>query len=80
MAAQIKDINPKLTAAQIKDIIMQTVDIKDYLKDKVVSSGIVNRKRALWAANLTLIGGPEDALKMAKREVADQNLARLSSF
>ena len=80
VAAQIKDINPKLTAAQIKDIIMQTVDIKDYLKDKVVSSGIVNKKRALWAANLTLIGGPEDALKTAKKEIADQNQIILSSF
>ncbi len=71
VAAQIKDINPKLAPSQIKEIIMKTVDIKDSLRGKVVSSGIVNRERALWAAKLTLIGGPEAALKNARHAVAD---------
>ncbi len=77
VAAQIKDINPNLTAAQIKDIIMQTVDTKDYLKNKVVSSGIVNRKRALWAAGLTLFSHQKDAIKTAKKEMADQGHSEL---
>ena len=49
----IKDLNPNLAAIEIKEIILRTVDVKDWLKRKVRSSGIVNRERALKAAELT---------------------------
>lgn len=50
VAARIKDINPRLTPAQIKQILMGTVDKKDWLKGKAVSAGVVNAERAYMAA------------------------------
>jgi hypothetical protein len=47
---RIKEINPSLTPFEIKNIILQTVDVKDYLKDKVMSSGILNADRAIELA------------------------------
>lgn len=52
VAAKMFDINPKLTPKEVKEILMATVDKKDFLEDKVVSGGIVNEKRALEAAKL----------------------------
>ncbi len=50
LAAQIKTINPNLSAEKIKAIILKTATIYKSLKDKVVSSGVVNRRRALQMA------------------------------
>jgi len=53
VAGKIKDANPRLTPAQIKQILMETVDKKSFLKNKVKSEGIVNEQRAVRAAELS---------------------------
>jgi subtilisin family serine protease len=50
LAALIWEYYPKLTAFQIKDIIMRSVVKRDLLKDKCVSGGIVNAYNALKLA------------------------------
>lgn len=67
----IKDLNPKLTSAEIKQIILTTVDKKEWLKGKVATSGIVNKERALKAAELTLKTSVVDAIKMANLLIGD---------
>lgn len=54
VAGKIKDINHRLTPSQIKRILMETVDKKAFLKNKVKSEGIVNEQRAIRAAELSL--------------------------
>lgn len=50
LAALIREYYPKLTAVQVKDIIMKSVIKRDVLKDKCVSGGIVNAYNALKLA------------------------------
>lgn len=50
MAAVIREYYPKLTAPQVKEIIMKSVVKRDVLKDLCVSSGIVNAYDALKLA------------------------------
>ncbi len=54
IAGKIKDLNIKLTPLQIKRILMETVDKKTFLTDRVKSGGIVNEIRSLKAAELSL--------------------------
>lgn len=67
----MKDLNPALKTAEIKTIILSTVDKKEWLKDKVATSGIVNKDRALKAAELSLKKSVAEAIKLAKATVAD---------
>lgn len=67
----IKDLNPALSSADIKKIILSTVDKKEWLKGKVASSGIVNKERALKAATLSLKTNLVDSIKMANLLIAD---------
>jgi subtilisin family serine protease len=53
-AAAIKAINPELMATDLKAIIVKTVDVLPELKDKVKSSGVLNHRRAVEAARLSL--------------------------
>ena len=53
VAGLVKDQNPGLNPAGIKKILMGTVDTKDFLKGKVTTSGIVNKARAIKAAELS---------------------------
>jgi subtilisin family serine protease len=69
--ADAKDINPALTVADIKNIILKTVDVKSWLKGKVVTSGIVNKERVKRAALLSKTMNVEVAITKAKAEVAD---------
>lgn len=69
--AQAKDINPALTVADIKSIILKTVDVKAWLKGKVLTSGIVNKARVLRAAELSKVMNVEVAIEKAKVEIAD---------
>jgi len=50
LAALIREYYPKLTAIQVKDIIMKSVVKRDILKDKCVSGGVVNAYNALKLA------------------------------
>jgi len=71
VAGLVKDANPSLKAADIKKILMDTVDVKDFLKGKVKTSGIVNRDRAVAAAKASVRSSLEDAIAEAKLTVAD---------
>ncbi len=71
LAGRILDANPKLTLPEVKQILMQTVDKKDFLVGKVVAEGIANPDRALRAANLSEQLGVASAVEQAKREVGD---------
>jgi subtilisin family serine protease len=71
IAAQIKDINPKLTPKEIKEIIMGTVDEKTFLKSLVKAKGIVNTNRATTAASLSKIMDVKSAIDSASLSVRD---------
>lgn len=71
VAAQIKDANGSLSPKEIKDIIMGTVDKKDWLKGKVVTGGIVNTSRALNAGRLSNRMSVSDAIGVSRSEVED---------
>ncbi len=53
IASMVIGVNPNLTALETKKILMETVDKKDWLRDKVISSGVINVKRAMQAARYT---------------------------
>ncbi len=72
IAAAIKDLNPRLTPKQIKAIIIGTVDKKAELANKVKSSGIVNRDRALEAAKQSKTSTIEEAIEVSRSYVDDQ--------
>jgi len=73
VAAQIKDLNPKLTPAQIKQVLMETGDKKDWLKLKVVSGSVVNSKRAYQAALDSKSMALSTAIQKSRIQVSDQN-------
>jgi cell wall-associated protease len=69
--AAMKDINPALTARDLKSIVLGTVDVKAWLKGKVKTSGIVNKPRALKAAELAKTQTVDLAISKAQVAVAD---------
>lgn len=69
--AMIKDINPNLSIRDVKSIIFETVDKKPWLVGKVKTSGIVNKSRALKAANYTKTLNITLAISKARAEIAD---------
>lgn len=71
VAANIKDLNPKLTPSQIKLILMSTVDIKEWLKTKVISSGVVNPQRAYLAAEKSATMSIDESIAYARTQVKD---------
>lgn len=71
VAGKILDVNPNLTPAQVKKILMGTVDKKEFLSGKVITSGIVNNDRAIRAAVLSLSGDVDSAISQAKVDVID---------
>jgi subtilisin family serine protease len=71
VASEIKETNPKLTPKEIKAIIMKTVDYKEFLRGKVVADGMVNSGRAVRAADLSQTHGLDQAIALARTEIAD---------
>lgn len=73
-ASMLIDLNKSLSTAQVKEILMSTVDKRDYLKGKVKSGGILNTYRARVASyymkkyNLSL----KRAVYYANRNVKDK--------
>lgn len=70
-AALVAEANAKLGPQEIKTVLMQTVDVKDFLKGKVSTSGIVNKSRALRAAELAKTMDLVAACQQARTEVRD---------
>jgi len=77
VAAVVKDANPKLAPVQIKKILMETVDKKDFLVGKVISEGIVNKMRALRAAELSNDHSIDEAIEIAFEEEIELDLPEL---
>ena len=69
IAGAIKDMNPELDVKGIKKIILQTVDIKKWLVGKVTTSGLVNAKRAIRAAELSKTMDLNKAIVLARLQV-----------
>lgn len=69
IAMKAAEINPKLSAKDIKKIIVKTVDQKTFLIGKVSSGGIVNMKRALLAAELSKYMTVSRAIRKASKEI-----------
>lgn len=69
IAGRIKDTNPKLGFREIKKIIMETVDVKPWLVGKVKTSGIVNRDRAIRAAELSKTFDLSRAIAQSKNDI-----------
>ena len=71
MVAAMKDVNPGLRARDLKAIVLGTVDLKSWLKGKVKTGGIVNRTRALKAAELAMTQNVDIAISKSRVAVAD---------
>tara|TARA_B100001971_G_scaffold111365_1_gene102404 strand:- start:32044 stop:33396 length:1353 start_codon:yes stop_codon:yes gene_type:complete len=71
IAGEIFDINKNLTPAEVKKIILGTVDKKGYLSEKVKTSGIVNTERATTAAKLSLTTDIDTAIQTSMNSVDD---------
>ncbi|MDO9181926.1 MAG: S8 family serine peptidase, partial [Bacteriovorax sp.] len=69
--AAVKDVNPSLSVRDIKAIIFGTVDVKSWLRGKVKTSGIVNKARALKAAELSKTLNITVAITHSRAIVAD---------
>ncbi len=77
MASLVLTENPDLTPVQLKKILMETVDKKDWLKDKVKSGGVINVERAVYVAKQMKAGkAMAEAIKEAKEKVADMAIKR----
>ncbi len=71
VAGQIKDANPALKPADIRKILMGTVDVKAFLTEKVAAGGIVNPERARTAGELSKTMGVGEAISRARTMVRD---------
>ncbi len=83
VVGRMMDVNPNMTFIQIKKILMDTVDFKEFLKDKVTSGGIVNADRAVLAAELLLTKSITDAVYFARQQIGDvkeKDVAPLDEF
>lgn len=69
LAGKLKDINPSLTPGQLKKILMETVDKKKFLADKVKTGGMVNSARAQRAATYSINYDLNRAIVMAYTDV-----------
>jgi cell wall-associated protease len=76
IAAKVKDANPKLSPKEMKEIIMGTVDAKDWLKGKVKSGGVANSERAVVAADLSKNMSVTSAIAESKIRVQDINMPK----
>lgn len=71
IVAAAKDVNPALTARDLKAIVLGTVDVKSWLRGKVKTSGIVNKARALKAAEFAKTQTVDLAISKARATIAD---------
>jgi subtilisin family serine protease len=69
--AAMKDVNPALSARDLKAIVLGTVDVKLWLKGKVKTSGIVNKPRALKAAEFAKSQTVDLAISKARATILD---------
>lgn len=80
LAGKVLDKNPKLKPAEVKQILMQTVDKKSFLVGKVVSEGTANEERAVRAAALSAEMSLSAAILQAKADVRSPRNNRMNSL
>jgi subtilisin family serine protease len=71
VAGLLVDSNPNLSNSDLKKILIETSDYKDFMSGKVASKGIVNTNRAITAAKLALTMQINDALNAARVQIND---------
>lgn len=71
LAAQIMNTNPKLKPADVKKIILETGDSKEYLRTRLASGGVVNNKRAMRAALFSHELNIEQAIALGKSDLVN---------
>jgi cell wall-associated protease len=71
IVGQVMDANPKLSVSEVKKLVLGTVDKKDWLSGKVLSGGIANPDRALYAAKLAVNSDLDSAIAQSLTHVAD---------
>ncbi|HXH30138.1 MAG TPA: S8 family serine peptidase [Bacteriovoracaceae bacterium] len=69
LAAQILNANPGLLPGQIRQIILQTGDVKEHLRDKLASAAIVNNSKAVRAAIFSRDMLLAEAINLAKSDI-----------
>jgi cell wall-associated protease len=72
VAGAVKDANPNLDVTSIKRIVLETVDVKPWLKGKVSTSGMVNAERAKRAAELSRSMDLSKAIAQARVDVIEK--------
>jgi cell wall-associated protease len=80
IAGQIIDANPALSPGEVKQVLMGTVDKKDFLVGKVASGGIANPERAVAAAQLSTTMDLSAAIEKANIQVSDYESLAIESF
>lgn len=76
VAALIQDANPSLNVMDVRRIIIETVDYKAHLAGKVTSGGLVNRDRAVYAAQRTTSVPVSQAISESRSQVPDKVILR----
>lgn len=71
VALTIAEANPNLAPVQIKKILLETVDLKSFLAEKVKTGGIVNRQRAGRAATLSNSMSVDEAIQTSIETISD---------
>jgi subtilisin family serine protease len=80
MASQVLSANPNLSPMELKKILLGTVDVKEWLKGKVRTSGVINVERAIYAAKQVKAGkNITEAIAEAKTNVPDMTVKRSRS-
>jgi len=77
VAGLVVDENNALSPLEVKKVLMSTVDVKAFLQGKVVTSGIVNKARAVEAARLSRSMPLTAAIAQAKRDILDADMPAL---
>lgn len=79
IVALIREGNPELGVADVKKILMGTVDRKSFLADLSYTEGVVNSERALKATELSLGASVEVAITESHSLVGDINSSEIGS-
>ncbi len=78
VAAAMKAQNSKLTPAELKMMLIATVDKKEWLAGKVTSNGLVNPERATMAAKLSATMDVYSAIAESRSRVQDMAVESLT--
>jgi cell wall-associated protease len=65
LAAQVLNINKNLRPEEVKRLILETGDVKDHLKSRLISGAVANNQKALKAALLSVDMKLDEAISLA---------------